>query len=155
MVLAIFSPDTCTEIVTMLDVLTGRRGEGETGRELAASLGLTSEPRLSSLFRGAGAPGKALEAGPRSQWAGDPYWFCVVFLFCFFPSIQRKNIIAQIKSWGHRTLHFPIEEIQMLILHMKRHPTLVLVRGKQITTPTYFSLVFENSWFWDLGAELS
>lgn len=107
MVLAIFSPDTCTEIVTMLDVLTGRRGEGETGRELAASLGLTSEPRLSSLFRGSREPqGRPWRQGRAHSGLGIPTGFvgcCCVF----FPSIQRKNIIAQIKILGTQDLTFP------------------------------------------------
>lgn len=99
MVSAIFSPDTCTEIATMLEVLKGRRGEGEeTGRELLASLGLTSEPRLSSLF------GRSQE--PQSRpWRqervhsglGIPTGFVFV---CFFLSVQRRNIIASIKILG-------------------------------------------------------
>lgn len=36
------------------------------------------------------------------------------------------------------TLNFTVEEIQMVILHMKRHPTSLMVRGKQINANVIF-----------------
>lgn len=53
-------------------------------------------------------------------------------------SIKRKETKLNKKYLEHMTLNFTVEEIQMVILHMKRHPTSLMVRGKQINANVIF-----------------